>query len=145
MFKIKVDCVLNKNIEAVFDIITDHGNYKQFPGINKSKLLEEGKNEKNGEGALRIIDAGLFKFRERITCFERPNKMHYLIEETNPIPMQHDKGEITLEKMGKKTRVLWLSEGHIKVPIIGGALDKLVEFQISKAFRTILNYIERSV
>ena len=144
MFKVKIDCVLNKNIEVVFDAITDHGNYKQFPGIDKSKLLEEGKNEKNGQGALRIINAGMFEFRERITCFERASKMYYHIEETNPIPMRHDKGEITLEKMGEKTRVLWLSEGHMKVPIIGGALDKLVEFQVTRAFRAILNHIERN-
>ena len=144
MFQIKVDCVLNKNIETVFNAITDHGNYKQFPGINKSKLMEEGKNEKNGEGALRIIGAGLFEFTERITCFERTNKMNYHIEATSPISMRHDKGEITLEEMGEKTRVLWLSEGHMKVPIIGGALDKLVEFQVSKVFRAILNHIEQN-
>jgi hypothetical protein len=58
--------------------------------------------------------------------------------------MRHDKGEITSEKIGKRTRALWLPEGHMKTPIIGAALDKLVEFQASRIFRAILNHIKQN-
>lgn len=144
MFQIRVNCVLDKNADKVFEAITDHANYSKFPGIDKSILVEEGMNEKNGEGALRVIGAGQFEFRERITYYKKSSKMVYHIEEANPIPMSHDKGEITLEPINDKTRVLWLSEGHMNVPMLGSVLDKLVEFQVSRVFRTILNHIGES-
>jgi len=145
MFRIKVEHIVEKEIEHVFDVITDHVNYKNFPGIDKSILLEEGVSERNGEGALRIIGAGLFELKERITHFERPSKMHYQIEASSPIAMRHDKGEITLEPVGDNTRVLWVSEGHMNVPLIGNLLlDKIIEMKITKSFQHILNAIERT-
>ncbi|MEM9090095.1 MAG: SRPBCC family protein [Cyanobacteria bacterium P01_F01_bin.53] len=144
MFKIRVNCVIDKSAEKVFEAITDHANYNKFPGIDKSVLVEEGTTVKNGEGALRVISAGIFEFRERIISYEKSSKMAYHIEETNPIPMRHDKGEIRLEPVADKTRVLWLSEGHMNVPLLGSVLDKLVEFQASRVFRIILNHIEES-
>lgn len=142
MFKIRVERLLDKNIEQVFEAITDHENYKKFPGVSDSKLLEEGKNHKNGEGALREIIAGPFKFIERITCYEKPQKMNYLIQNTSPIPMKHEKGEVTMESVEGKTLVLWVSEGHMKVPLVGGLIDKAVEYKISRAFRAMLDYID---
>ncbi len=142
MFKIRVECILDKSVDDVFKSITDHANYKQFPGINDSSLIEEGKHDKNGEGALREIVAGPFKFIERITRYESPSVMNYLIEETSPIPMRHDKGEVTMEAVDGKTKVLWVSEGHMNVPIVGSVLDKVVEFKISRAFKAMLSHIE---
>lgn len=142
MFRIRVERVLDKNVEEVFDAITDHANYKRFPGISDSVLLEEGKEEKNGEGALRKIVSGSFKFTERITRFEKTTNMNYHIEAMSPIPVRHDKGEITIQSVDGKTKVLWVSEGHMNVPIIGSILDKIVESKLSKAFGAILKYIE---
>lgn len=142
MFRIKVECVLDKKINAVFDAITDHANYKLFPGIDDSILVEEGSTEKNGEGALRIISAKPFKLTERITHFEKPFCMKYHIEATSPISMRHDKGEITLQASEDKTKVVWISEGHMQVPILGSILDKAIEFKIAKSFRAILKHIE---
>ena len=145
MFRIYVEKVINKDIESVFDLISDHASYKNFPGIESSELLEKGKHEKNGEGAFRRIGTGFFEFQERITCFERPTRMNYHIEKTRPIPIKHIKGEITLERVSAGTRVAWISEGHMNLPIMGNLiLDKIVEMKVSKAFQNILKAIERS-
>lgn len=142
MFRIRVECVLEKPVEVIFAILSDHENYRQFPGINASRLLEVGTLEKNGQGALREIVAGQFRFVERITHFDRPWGMHYRIEALSPIPMHHLRGEITLESVDGKTRVLWVSEGHMTVPVLGLFLDKIVEYQISRAFLAILKQAE---
>jgi uncharacterized protein YndB with AHSA1/START domain len=142
MFKIRVECVLDKRVEAVFDAIAAHANYKQFPGIDGSTLLAAGQHEKNGEGARREIVAGSFKFIERITRYERPSAMGYVIEHASPLPLRHDLGEITMHPVGNKTQVLWVSEGHIRIPIIGVLLDRVIEYQISKVFKAILQHIE---
>ena len=144
MFQIRVDCVLSKPVEAVFAAITDHANYKHFPGIKDSKLLSAGTFEKNGQDARREIIASPFRFVERITRYEKPLAMGYVIEELHPFPIRHDRGEIMLEPIADKTRVLWISEGHLLVPMVGGVLDKLIEPQITKAFKAILLHIEAS-
>ncbi len=76
MFRIHVERLLNTDINTVFEAIADHARYDRFPGVSKSVLVEEGKEEKNGMGALRIIGAGRLELSERITKFERPNRMH---------------------------------------------------------------------
>jgi uncharacterized protein YndB with AHSA1/START domain len=145
MFDVRVERVLDKNIDAVFELLTDHENYTRFKGITESELLEQGNTEKNGEGALRKIVGGPNQLLERITRFERPTRMDYRIEKSSPLPMRHDVGEITLEAIGDKTKVVWVSQGHITIPVLGNLiLDKSIEKQVIKMFNAMLKTIERS-
>ena len=143
MFRIHVERVLEKDIESVFEAISDHARYSRFPGVSKSLLIEEGRDEKNGIGALRIVGAGRLELTERITRFERPNRMHYQIEKSSPFTVQHTKGEIVLKPEGEQTRVTWVSEGHVQVPLLGGVMDRLAERSFSRAFNSLLKAIER--
>lgn len=143
MFRIKVEKLLNKDINAVFELLADHENYDRFPGISNSVLLEQGKDEKNGLGALRGLTLGGMKFEEKITNFERPTKLSYQIVKSKPVPFDHDFGTIELSKEGKFTRVVWISEGHIAVPFIGKlVLDKLATKQGTAGFLKALEVIE---
>lgn len=142
MFRIRVEKTLTKNIDAVFDALADHENYHRFPGITVAELLEEGSDERNGEGALRRVGGGGVEFIERIISFERPTRMAYRIERSKPVSIRHDKGEIKLTAEGDGTRVLWVSEGHIELPIIGSLLDKLSEKRTAAAFAAVLGKIE---
>ena len=143
MFRIHVERVLGKDIDTVFEAISDHAGYVRFPGVSKSLLIEEGRDEKNGTGALRIIGAGRLELTERITRFERPNRMHYQIEKSSPFSVQNTKGEIVLTPEGEQTRVTWISEGHVQVPVLGRVMDRLAERSFSKAFSSLLKAIDR--
>jgi len=143
MFHIHVERVIDKDPEAVFEALTDHASYDQFSGVDKSILVEHGHQEKNGEGALRIIGAGPLELHERITEFKRPVKMHYRIEKSSPFPVDHRRGEITLHREGDGTRVIWISTGHITIPLAGHLMDKLAQKQFSKAFDSVLKAIAR--
>ena len=144
MFSIKVERLINKPIEVVFDFLADHENYKNFPGVDKSELIEHGKQEKNGEGALRKVVIAGTTLEERITAFERPNKLHYLIETSSPLPFKHDLGEVQLLEEGSSTRVIWISKGHINVPILSSLVfDRLINKQGSAGFDNTLKWIER--
>ncbi|BEH15606.1 SRPBCC family protein [Marinobacter shengliensis] len=103
MFRIHVERLLNMDINTVFEAIADHARYDRFPGVSKSVLVEEGKEEKNGTGAL------------------------------------------VLKAEGEKTRVTWISEGHVRVPLLGRMMDRLAERSFSKAFSSLLKAIERRV
>ena len=143
MVNIRVEYVLDKPIDDVFDALTDHANYKRFTGFTDSQLLEAGHDEPNGKGALRLLVAGRMTFKERITRFERPTRMDYRIEELSPLPLRHDRGEITLEPVNDKTRVVWISEGRLKIPLIGSLLSKPVSRRGEQGFLSILKQIER--
>ena len=144
MINIRVEYLLDKNIDDVFAAISDHENYRRYTGFTDSKLLEQGHTEKNGEGAVRLLTAGRTSFRERITRFERPHRMDYRVEEMKPFNLPHERGEITLEAQGEKTRVVWISDSRLNIPILGKPLAKLMERKASRAFLAILKYIEKN-
>lgn len=143
MFRIHVERVLEKDIDTVFEAIADHARYDRFPGVGRSVLIEEGNDEKNGTGALRVIGAGRLELTERITRFERPNRMHYHIEKSSPFVVQHTKGEIVLMPEGEQTRVIWISEGAVQAPLLGRMMDRMAERSFSKAFSSLLKSIEK--
>jgi len=144
MFRIKVERLINKPVADVFNFLADHENYSNFPGVDHSELLEQGRHEKNGLGALRRVVLGGIKLEERITAFEKPNKLHYIIEKSSPLPFLHDRGEIQLLDEGSQTRVIWLSEGHIDIPIIGNLIfDKIINKQGAAGFNKTLSWIDK--
>ena len=143
MFKIKVERIVKKPINEVFEALSDHASYGLFKAVGTAKLLTEGDEERNGVGALRTVQTGAFKVWERITTFERPTHMQYQIEKSRPIKMQHNKGIIDLKDLGDgTTHVTWVSEGRIVVPFIGWALDRKMQKQGTKVFNSMLKSLE---
>ena len=144
MFDVTIERWLNRSIDEVFECISDHENYRQFKGVTNSLLLEEGAEHRNGVGALRQIDSGKLSLRERITVFEPPVQMSYLIESAKPLAIHHEIGEIRLLAENAGTRVIWRSRGRFDVPLIGPLLlDRLASSQIERQFSSILKQIEQ--
>lgn len=69
--------------------------------------------------------------------------MDYRIEKSSPFRVQHMKGEIVLKPEGEQTRVIWISEGVVQVPLLGRMMDRVAERSFSKAFSSLLKAIER--
>ena len=131
MKTITVQRTLKAPMERVFDIIADHANYKDFPGIRASKLVREGKAEKNGVGAVREIDAGKAWFQEEITAFERPRRLDYLIVASRP-PLEHQGGSVRLQPTQEGCTVTWTTTVGVKIPLIGALLDRLLVPQLQR-------------
>ena len=143
MFKIKVERFIKKDIQSVFKLLSDHENYKNFPGVDSSLLLEKGVEEKNGKGALRKIGLGFIEFFERIVLFDPPYRMDYFIEKSKPFPLKHERGEITLKEENGGTHVQWVSEGRVAIPLFGPLfLDKIVEKRGALLFSFALSNAE---
>ncbi|WP_440454059.1 SRPBCC family protein [Psychrobacter sp. ASPA161_9] len=143
MFKIKVERIVKKPIDEVFEALSDHASYALFKSVGVAKLLTEGDEERNGTGALRTVQTGAFKVWERITAFERPIHMQYQIEEAKPIKMEHYKGIIDLKDLGDgTTHVTWVSEGRLVVPLIGGLFDRKMQKQGMIVFNSMLKSLE---
>jgi len=142
MQTIVVKRTIKAPIEKVFDMLSDHANYKDFPGVKDSALVKKGKPHKNGVGAVREIDAGTAWFREEITAYERPVRLDYLITKSRP-PMEHKGGSVRLEATAAGTEVTWSSTLRIRIPLIGGLVTKLVAPQLAKAFAGTLKSVEK--
>lgn len=153
MFFIRVERIVKKDIDTVFDLLSDHEGYARFKSVRKAVLLEEGHTEKRGVGALRELQgekmiANLSTcLTERITRFEAPVRMDYHIEKFT-LPLRHDVGEIHLSEeetaQGNFTRVVWISQGHVKVPVLGSlVLDKLMQKQGTAVFHSMLKTLDK--
>ena len=86
MFSIHVERTINKPIEKVFAILSDHANYAQFKAIEQSNLLIKGKHETNGLGAVREIISGGSNLHEEIVAYEPPYKLGYKVVKSKPLP-----------------------------------------------------------
>lgn len=83
-------------IEDVFEAYTDHERLADLPMVISAKVVTPGKTEKNGLGAVRVVNGGLLKLREEVTGWERPKLMEYKILQTSPIASKHDFGRVEL-------------------------------------------------
>ncbi|APD94892.1 MxaD family protein [Alteromonas mediterranea] len=143
MFSIHVERTINKPIEEVFSILSDHANYAQFKAIEQSNLRIKGKHETNGLGAVREIISGGSNLHEEIVAYEPPYKLGYKVVKSTPLPYNHQLGEITLKDKDGKTHVTWRSQGHITIFLLGSLyFDKQIQSVGSRAFGSILKQID---
>ena len=143
MFSISVQRTIDKPIAEVFQILSDHTNYSQFKAVDKSRLIKGGKDELNGLGAVREIQAAGATLHEKIVAFEPPYLLGYIITYSKPLPYKHELGEIKLTEVAGKTQVQWRSQGHITIPLLGNwYFDKQVEKVGQRAFGSILKFID---
>ncbi len=142
MHRIHITKTYNRDIKAVFDIISDHATFLSGGGLT-CELIKHGTQNINGDGAIRRIVAPKLIFEERIYDY-KPNS-HFAYQIINTIPKQpliHDKGWLDFVEIDGQTRVDWYSNFTITTPIVGGLIGWFVKRQMSKAFLNRLDYLE---
>jgi uncharacterized protein YndB with AHSA1/START domain len=144
MQTITVTRTIKAPIDKVFELLSDHANYKSFGGLKDSRLVREGKTEKNGLGAVRLIEAGPVWFEEEITMFERPTRMDYVIRRSRP-SIEHEGASLRLKQTTAGTEVVWTSTLRFKIPLVGGLLTRLASPQLGKSFAGMLKAVERKL
>ena len=144
MATVEVERTIAAPVERVFDLLTDHANYKQFPGLTASELLREGTEDRNGVGAMRRVSSGPVHFEEEITAFERPSRMDYVIRRVN-LPIDHEGGTIRCEPRDGGTHVVWRSTFTGTTPGVGKAFAAASAPPIHASFARILRYVDREL
>jgi uncharacterized protein YndB with AHSA1/START domain len=122
---------INAPIEAVFDAYTDHERLADLPMVLSAEVVVPGGTEKNGLGAVRVVNGGLISLREEITAFERPTLMEYRIRESRPAA-EHELGRVEFAEVPGGTQVTWKTVFGIKNPVLRAA-----EPAFAAAFRLI--------
>lgn len=145
MNKVHVNQVYNCDLGLVFKAISDHESFLSGGGL-KCILLEEGKNNRNGDGAVRKVISKKLTFIESIFEYEENMRYSYIIQSTEPsYPLKHKKGWLDFTFKDGQTRVDWHSHFHITVPIIGGLIGWFVGKQLAQVFQSRLDFIKTTI
>lgn len=144
MKTIVVKRTIKAPIEQVFDRLTDLANYESFPGVRRTRFVKEGLREKNGVGALREVDAGVFWLQEEILGFERPRRMDYRIRQSRP-GIRHEGGSMQFRQTAQGTEVTWSSTFAVPLPLLGGMAERIGERLSKLMFSAILRHVDRQL
>ncbi len=139
--KILVRRTIPAPIDRVFTVISDHAGYSAFQGIKEARLLREGKDDRNGLGAIRRIGLGSVWFEEEIVAFDPPIRMDYRILRSRP-PIEHELGSLRLEEKEEGTEVIWTSTFRVRIPLVGRWLTGSAARAGEKAFGRMLKAVE---
>lgn len=118
MESIVVKAYIHAPIEQVWEVMSDHENYSRFKGIEYSKLVKKGANERNGVGAVREVHGMGAKFVEDIVAYEPPRLLEYRVVRCSR-PIEHEIGRVELIPRGDGTEIHWVSRFRVKIPLIG--------------------------
>ena len=141
---IRVERLLEAPIEYVFNQLADPVNFTQFPGVSKSEILKPGDIHPNGKGAIRMVKFGIIKLEEEIIEYIAPVMIQYIVRSSEPFTIDHKLGLIKFEQRGDKTKVVWISEGEYKTPIIGCLIERMANKKGTDQFNNVLTFIEKS-
>lgn len=89
MYTLTVSKTIKAASEEVFEAFTDHEALSQVALVRSCTLERRGDTEKNGLGAVRVLDCCLITLREEIIGFDRPYRMEYRIRNSRP-PSDHE-------------------------------------------------------
>lgn len=142
MYLIHVTARFDAEPERVFDVLADHETFFSF-GSATCRLVEEGKGDRNGLGAVREIRDRQMVFREEITVFDRPRRFDYVIRSLTgplglPLPVEHERGWLEFHAEDGSTRVDWRSRFRITLPLVGPLLERRVGPSFADAFGRLL-------
>lgn len=104
-------------VEAVFDLLTDHANYKNISLLRTSEFVRAGEPEPNGVGALRRMSVIGPAQIEEITEFERPTRFAYRLR--SGLPVRDHVGTVELAQTEAGTHIAYCVRSTPSLPIPG--------------------------
>ena len=127
-------------IEAVFEQLTDHRNYKNISPLRTSELVRPGDTEPNGVGALRRMGVVGPAQTEEVTVFERPTRFGYRLR--SGLPVRDHTGTVELAQTGSGTRITYTVRSTPSLPVPG--LGFVLGFVLRQGISGLLDGIVRA-
>jgi uncharacterized protein YndB with AHSA1/START domain len=124
-------------IEKVWELLSDHEGYVFIKEVSLAKLLQEGRDHRNGVGAVRKVRLQGVTFVEDIVTFDPPRCLEYRVKKCT-IPIRHEIGRMEFTPVGDGTDLHWTSRFELPLPLVGKMLEPLLCRSTSKAFLSAL-------
>jgi uncharacterized protein YndB with AHSA1/START domain len=125
MYAIDVGTHIDAPIERVWGLLSDQEAYTFASVVTDAKLLQRGRSEKDGVGAVVRIRAMGAPVTWEIVAFEPPARLEYRITKVL-LPMRHEIGAVEFTTRGNGTDVRWTSSFDVPVPVLGRILGLLI-------------------
>ncbi|WP_261892496.1 SRPBCC family protein [Acaryochloris marina] len=126
----------------MFQALSDHEWFLKGPNLN-CQLVKYGREQKNGQGAIRKVVVTRSIFTEKITAFSPVEHYEYKIQSLidargRSIPLRHERGWLDFSAENDGTRVDWHSRYEFSLPIVGNAVEVIVSWRAKKVFASLL-------
>lgn len=131
-------------IEAIFDRLTDHANYKNMSPLRTSELVRQGSPEPNGVGAIRRMSLIGPAQTEEIIEFERPTRFGYRLRSGLPVRDHVGTVELASTKAGTHIAYSVRSTPTLPIPGLGFVLKAVLHKGISGLLDGIVRAAEES-
>jgi hypothetical protein len=153
---IDVSIDIDSPIDRVFERLSDHGAYGRFPNVPAARLTQLGKEERNGEGAVREVTLKAFgflpiEFIEEIPVYQKPHLFEYRVRSaryklglfTLDAGIIHHLGRVSFSEKDGKTTVRWVSKFEMTWPLLKYITAMALELEGSRLFMNVLEYVKR--
>lgn len=124
---------VSASTDRVWEVLADHeGMSRWAPGI-KVALRSEGSTDRNGVGAVRVIDAPgpAPSIVEEVVAFEPGRRLEY--RALSGVPLRNYSGDVTLRDLGGRTEIRYTITADKRVPLVERAAAKAISFVLLKA------------
>lgn len=125
--------------ESVWRAITDHASMGDWC-LFAARLLQQGEDDANGNGAVRELKGLGLKFTEEVIDWH-PNKS-YTYRLTGGAPIKEHKGDVLLIPKSGGTRVRWAIQFKARIPGTGKLTALLLQLIFGKALRRLKQQLE---
>ena len=120
-------------VDRVWEVLSDHeGMSRWAPGL-KVALRSEGSTDRNGLGAVRVIDAPgpAPSIVEEVVAFEPGHRLGY--RALSGVPLKGYGGDVQLRALGGSTEITYTITADQRVPFVERAAAKAISFVLLKA------------
>lgn len=117
----------------VWDVLSDHEGMSQWgPGISVT-LRSEGTPDRNGVGAVRVIDAPgpMPSIVEEVVAFEPGRLLSY--KGLSGVPLRNYGGEVVLREVAGSTEISYTVTADRRVPLVEQAVVKAISAALLRA------------
>lgn len=144
METIDVRMHFNAPVEKVWELLADHEGYTAIEEVSSAELLQEGREDRNGVGAIRKVTLKGITFVEDIVAFDPPTRLEYRVKRCT-IPIRHEIGRIDLAPGDSGTDLHWISRFELPLPLVGKILEPLLRRTMSQTFISALEQLKARV
>jgi uncharacterized protein YndB with AHSA1/START domain len=138
----RMNVYIHAPVERVWAALTDYASYARLPKVESARVLQQGRGDPAGVGAVREVRLLGSTFVEEITRFEAPRLLGYQILRSAPLPIEHRGGEMELVPRGEGTEVRWTTTFRVAVPLVGGLIGKVTRAITQNAFNDVLLWLK---
>ena len=116
---------------VVYALLRDGATWPEWGPIDSVELEREGRGEREGVGAVRVLRSGRVTGRDTIAELVENRRFSYTHESS--LPVKDYRGDVDLEPLGDGgTAIRWVSEFSPKVPGTGALVRRGLDGFIAK-------------